>query len=264
MRVVPEFLAEHLAAHARGNTLVLGHIMDDGTRHKPLFERMHASLLRKRWEAYRSGRQRARGVDLCTGNVSFRRDDYIAVGGFDRHLARSEDRELGLRLEQAGARLAFVDGARTIHCSDVLVLDVWLRRSFLYGIYDLRVARKHASVDSADPWAFFPMIHPASRALVAATVVAPRVGALMSRLAMRVAMALDATGAERAAIAGATLCYSMEYFRGVRHEAGSLGAALHELRASLTRRHHDNRDVSRQVGDTFAGKVVLSRHCNMS
>jgi GT2 family glycosyltransferase len=236
MRVPPDFLAQHLAAHERGDTLVLGHIMDGGTGRRPLFDRMHASLLRARWEAYRTGRERARGVDVCTGNVSFRRDAYLAVGGFDRDLLRSEDRELGVRLEKAGARLAFADGARTVHCSDVRDLEVWLRRSFLYGVYDLRIAQKHAGVQSADPWQFFPLIHPASRALVMVTLVAPRAGARVSRLAMRVAMALDAAGAERAAIAGATLCYSLEYFRGVRHESGSLQAALRDLGACLLRR----------------------------
>ena len=34
---------------------------------------------------------------------------------------------------------------------------------------------------------------------------------------------------ERVAIAGATLTYGLEYFRGVREEAGSLGNALKEL-----------------------------------
>ncbi len=73
---------------------------------------------------------------------------------------------------------------------------------------------------SADPWRFFFLINPVSRVLVAATLVAPSVGAHLSRLAIRTSMALDALGAERVAMAGATVSYGLEYFRGMRHEAG--------------------------------------------
>jgi GT2 family glycosyltransferase len=238
MRVPPELLAEHLAAHARGATLVLGRIDDEGEAmaRKPIFERMHAALLRRQYEAFRSGRERPRGAHTCTGNVSFRLADYLAVGGFDLGLARSEDSELGVRLEQAGAAVAFADAARTIHRSDVADLDVWMRRNFLYGGCDLRIARKHPALESADPWRFFFLIHPASRVLVALSLAAPSAGARLSRLAIRAAMALDAVGAERAALAGATVSYGLEYFRGMRKEAGSLGATLRGLGAYLDKR----------------------------
>jgi glycosyltransferase involved in cell wall biosynthesis len=235
MRVPPELLAEHLAAHARGATLVLGRIDDEGEAmaRKPIFERMHAALLRRQYEAFRSGRERPRGAHTCTGNVSFRLRDYLAVGGFDLALKRSEDSELGVRLEEAGAAVAFADAARTVHRSDVADLEVWMRRNFLYGGCDLRIARKHPSLASADPWRFFFLIHPASRVLVALSLAAPSAGARLSRLAIRAAMALDALGAERAALAGATVSYGLEYFRGMRSEAGSLGATLRGLGAYL-------------------------------
>lgn len=238
MTVPPDFLAQHVEAHARGNTLVLGHILDEGAdlANRPLFVRMHAAHLNQQWEAIRSGRDRVRGINVCTGNVSFRRREYLAVGGFDRSLERSEDRELGVRLEKAGARLAFADGARTVHRSDVDDLEVWMRRNLLYGIYDLRIARLHADVEDADPWRYLFSINPVSRALVALTLFAPGVGERLSRSALRLAMALDSVGAERAAIAGATLCYGLEYFRGVRREAGSLGAALEGFGAYWSKR----------------------------
>jgi GT2 family glycosyltransferase len=238
MCVPPDFLAQHVEAHEQGNTLVLGHIQDEGAdmANRPLFVRMHAAQLNKQWEALRSGRDRVRGINVCTGNVSFRRCEYLAVGGFDRRLGRSEDRELGVRLEKAGARLAFADGARTVHRSDVADLEVWMRRNLLYGIYDLRIARMHADVEDADPWRYIFLINPVSRVLVALTLLAPAVGARLSRSAIRLAMTLDAMGAERAAIGGATLCYGLEYFRGVRQEAGSLGAALRDFGAYWSKR----------------------------
>lgn len=244
MSVPPDFLAQHVAAHARGHTLVLGHIQDEGAgmADRPLFVRMHAAQLAKQWKTIRSGRDRVRGINLCTGNVSFRRAEYLAVGGFDLRLGRSEDRELGVRLEKAGARLAFADAARTTHRSDVSDLEVWMRRNFLYGVYDLRIARKHADVEDADPWRYVFLINPVSRVLVALTLLAPGAGALLARSAMRVAMTLDAAGAERAAIGGATLCYGLEYFRGVRSEAGSLGAALRGFEAYWSKRRRATAD----------------------
>jgi len=238
MSVPPDFLAQHVEAHARGNTLVLGHILDEGAdmASRPLFVRMHAAQLHQQWEAIRSGRDRARGINVCTGNVSFRRRDYLAVGGFDRTLARSEDRELGVRLEKAGARLAFADGARTVHRSDVADLEVWMRRNLLYGVYDLRIARLHADVEDANPWRYLFLINPVSRVLVALALVRPGIGQRLSRSALQLAMTLDALGVERAAIGGATLCYGLEYFRGVRQEAGSFGAALRDFGAYWSRR----------------------------
>lgn len=238
MDVPPDFLAQHLAAHARGATLVLGNILGESAPQvrKPIFERMHAALLLAQWEAFRKGREQPHGSNTCTGNVSFRRREYLAVGGFDLALARAEDVELGVRLEKAGARIAFADEARTIHRSDVTDLEVWMRRNFLYGGCDLRISRKHPDVESADPWRFFFLINPVSRVLVAATLVAPSVGAHLSRLAIRTSMAFDAVGAERVAMAGATVSYGLEYFRGMRHEAGSFGATLRSLGDYLKKR----------------------------
>ena len=48
-------------------------------------------------------------------NFSVRRDVFLDVGGFDNDLDNNEHRELSLRLCQAGARMGFVEGARTYH-----------------------------------------------------------------------------------------------------------------------------------------------------
>jgi glycosyltransferase involved in cell wall biosynthesis len=48
-------------------------------------------------------------------NLSVRRDLFLDVGGFDNDLDVNEHRELSLRLCQAGARMGFVEGARTYH-----------------------------------------------------------------------------------------------------------------------------------------------------
>lgn len=228
MLVPPEFLSEHLKAHDAGYTLVLGHIDNEpGLDDKPLFERFHAEQLARFVARYSREPTAVRGVMVCTGNVSFRRDDYLKVGGFDRSLDRSEDRELGVRLQKAGARLYFAKDARTINRSDHVDLNLWMTRNFRYGIYDSRIHQKHPDRLDADPWHFLFLVNPASRALLLLSASAPTVGKVLSRAAYSVAEKLDERRQlhpllGKVAIAGATLSYGLEYFRGVREEAGSL------------------------------------------
>lgn len=226
MRLPEALLEEHLRRHRAGYSVVLGHIRSaPHLKEMPLFERFHAQQLDRQVAAFRSGVQ-ARGVHLCTGNVSFRRSDYLAVGGFDRTLARSEDRDLGIRLERAGARFTFAEDAYTVHESDHTSLEVWLKRAFLYGIYDSRIGAKHTDVPSVSPWRFLFLVHPVSRPLLLAATAVPSAGKVAARRLMAFCDWLDEQGLERAALKGTTLVYGIEYFRGMREQAGSLlGAA---------------------------------------
>ncbi len=236
MRLPPEFLAAHLRAHEQGARVGLGHIAapdDDG--HLKVFERFHIRQLERFVGAMRAG-QSPRGVHLCTGNVSFRREDFLDVGGFDTQLLRSEDRELGIRLEKHGAELVFVDDARSLHHTDHEDPRRWLQRAYLYGVYDHKIAKKHEDVETADPWRFFFLVSPLSRPLLLGIVAAPFVGEPLARAGLRAADWLDERGRERAAVAGTTLVYGLQYFRGLRDDAGSLPAALRDLAGYLEKR----------------------------
>jgi hypothetical protein len=193
---------------------------------------MHANQLKKFVEHYKHHPHQVRGVHVCTGNVSFRRAAYMAVGGFDRSLGRSEDRELGTRLEKAGAKLVFAYDAFTTNRSDHTDLDVWMKRNYLYGVYDSRIAQKHPDIETADPWRFLFLVSPVSRSLLLVSVASPETGKALSRFTYRVADTIDsiaktqegfpARALNKLATAGATLAYGVEYFRGVRDEAGSI------------------------------------------
>ena len=236
MRLPPVLLEEHLRRHRGGHSVVLGHIRAaPRLSQMPLFERFHAQQLDRQVAAFRSGLP-ARGVHLCTGNVSFRRAEYLAIGGFDRSLARSEDRDLGIRLEQAGARFTFAEDAYTVHESDHTSLEVWLKRAFLYGIYDSRIGAKHADVPSVSPWRFLFLVHPVSRPLLLATAAVPAAGKMAARGLMALCDWLDGRGLEQAALKGTTLVYGIEYFRGMREQAGSLLGAARGLVAYTRKR----------------------------
>jgi glycosyltransferase involved in cell wall biosynthesis len=246
MLVPPNFLERHLAAHDAGYTLVLGHIAyDESLADKALFERFHAEKLALFVQRYTEHPTDVRGVMVCTGNVSFRRADYLAVGGFDRSLDRSEDRELGVRLQKAGAKLYFAKDAVTTNRSDHTDLAVWRKRNFNYGVYDSRIHHKHPDLTDADPWHFIFLVNPVSRGLLMLSAAAPTVGERLSRAAYGIAEVLDKRRdvhpvLERAAIAGATLSYGLDYFRGVRKEAGSLSKTAIDFarhaRAHFTKR----------------------------
>lgn len=242
MLVAPDFLAEHLQAHEAGHTLVLGQIAEDEHwAERPLFERFHAQQLARFVRRYAEHPTDVQGVMVCTGNVSFRRAEYLAVGGFDRALGRSEDRELGLRLQKAGARLYFAERARSINRSDHADFDVWMKRNFLYGVYDSRIAKKHPDRLDADPWHFLFLVNPISRGLLLLAAAAPGVGKALTKAVYGVSERLDDRRAlhpvmERAALAGATLTYGLEYFRGVREEAGSVRGVVSGLARHAVRR----------------------------
>jgi glycosyltransferase involved in cell wall biosynthesis len=236
MRLPSHFLRAHLAAHAAGNTLVFGWIRSPPTIDElPLFERFHARQIDAFVEGVRRG-ERVRGAGLCTGNVSLRRADYVAIGGFDRTLTRSEDRDLGIRLEAHGARIAFAEQAYSTHGSDHNDLERWLRRARMYGRCDSTIADKHDLLEYVDPWNFLFAVNPVSRPLLLLATAAPRAGERLARTAMTLSELLDRAGISSLAISGTTLVYGLEYFIGMREHAGSLRGSVRNLRRYLSKR----------------------------
>jgi hypothetical protein len=240
MQVSPDFLARHVSAHPAGSRrAVLGWVRLDSPQAMPLFERQYAEPLERLAAEVAAGRELG-GTNLYTGNVSFHRQDYLAVGGFDPSLARSEDAELGVRLEKAGVTVCFSEAARTLHSSDHSRLDYWMRRAFEYGVWDLRIGRKHPEVTAASPWRFLSLVNPISLPILLVAVAVPSLTRRLAPLAMGVALAVDRLGANRLALAAAHFVWGLEYFRGVRAESGSLAEAVADLRGYLRRRRPDH------------------------
>jgi GT2 family glycosyltransferase len=230
MQIGCHFLEHHLRAHASGRAVVLGRIAaDPAISTMPLFERWHAQKLDRKAEALRSGALSPKGNLLFTGNVSFRREDYLAVGGFDASFPQSEDIELGLRLEKSGVAFRFCEAARTSHGSDHTSVARWRARARLYGWCDSRIAATHPELRHASPWRFVFDLHPFARPFIAAALFAPRAASALAAVALCIAAVLGWMGAERAAIAGVSLAYVVEYFRGVREHAGSRRRAFGAL-----------------------------------
>lgn len=238
MRVGEDFLRQHLEHHPAGSRrVVLGRIRPaPEISTMPYFERWYAWRLDRMAERERRHPGSLRGNAVYTGNVSMRRADYLAVGGFDVALKRSEDAELGLRLEEAGVTVHLAQDAVSFHGSDHTSEEVWLRRAFLYGIYDSRIAQKHPTLAHADPWRFIRKVNPLSGALAAAAAVAPGATRPVSRAALHLVRATDRAGLASLTYGGASLVYTMEYYRGVREASGSLRATVTSLARALKRK----------------------------
>jgi hypothetical protein len=234
MQLSPDLLAEHLAAHQGGRRVVFGRIAPESAVALPLFERLHVDLLARMESTVLAGRP-LQGSELYTGNVSMRREDYLAVGGFDRSFRISEDAELGIRLQDAGVACVYAVKAETIHASDHTSAAKWMRRSVEYGKADCRVWAKHPALCQASPWRFLLMVSPITRPLLILALYAPSVMRWVASAMLRLSQGVGVVGAEGLALKGATATYGVLYYIGVREQAGSRVAAFAELRTYLTR-----------------------------
>jgi GT2 family glycosyltransferase len=237
MRLPGHFLAAHAAQHAPGTRRVVLGLIEPAPElaRMPLFERFHAEMLARFRADVRAGRQVVQGAHVCTGNVSFPRADYLALGGFDRTLDRSEDAELGVRFQKAGLEFVFCEQANSVHASDHTRLDVWLGRALRYGLADLRIGDKHKDVPYASPWRFYGLMHPLARPLLLVSLLWPDGAGPLARAGMGLARLVDRLGLERLAIMGTTVVYGMQYHRGLRQGVGSARAAWAALRAYRAR-----------------------------
>jgi glycosyltransferase involved in cell wall biosynthesis len=226
MDLPPHFLETHLGYHASGRpTAVFGrYASDPKIGEKSIFERYHGLKWDELGLAAEKGNLVVDGTLLATGNASMRREDYLRTGGLDLSLPRAEDMALGLDLEELGVELVFSNTAYSVHLSDHTQPEKWRARAFIHGKLEPGIARKHPRMAHADPWRFAFSLPLSGRVLCLPAIVAPRLGERLSAATFKAAEAIDRLGFERLALRATGLVFGMEYFRGMREEAGSLRA----------------------------------------
>ncbi len=235
MQIAPTFVAAHLAAHeGRPRSAVLGRLRAlESIERMPLFERYYARMLDRMAEqaAGASAEQGLPGPKLYTGNMSMPRALFFEAGGFDADFRLLEDVELGIRLERVGGRIFFSSDADAVHGSDHVSTERWLSRSLRDGVFATKVAHKHPDYAAASPFWHVSRINRISRPVLALSAAAPSVGNVLARAGMGVAEGADRVGLSRLAVAGTTLVYGIQFYRGVREETGGLGDLVREYRA---------------------------------
>ena len=236
MRVGPAFLAAHLAAHEDAVTprVVLGRLRPPTGARLHLVERYQLAQLDRLAQRAATDPTVVRGGHVYSGNVSFPRTLYDAVGGFDRTLRLSEDAELGIRFEAAGATIRLEDEAWAEHWSDHAALERWIARSVAYGHADSAVSARHPDDPGANPWRFLDEVNPISRPLLRLAVRWPSAGRGLARLVLVLAQLFARLRIERVAMVATTLAYGLLYYVGVREAAGSRVDARDARRAYLT------------------------------
>lgn len=221
MQVREDFLERHLEKHNAPEMVVLGRLRPDAKlADMPLFERFYARVMAKQNDELASGDKPVRGHNIYTGNVSMPRMLFRRAGGFDPAFRALEDEELGVRLEKAGARFAFANGAESIHGSDWTSMKKWMDRAYRDGVYQTKLSKKHPDMPESSPWRFLPNLNPVSRPFMALSLAAPKTASVIAGAAARTATAFDKFGLEPVAIAGMTFVYGMQYYQGVRQETG--------------------------------------------
>jgi glycosyltransferase involved in cell wall biosynthesis len=239
MRLPPQFLAEHLRYHSSKEAVaVVGrYVSDPGIRKKPLFER----YLGKKWDqlsmGVARGTVRVNGTHLATGNASMTLTDYLAAGGLDASLPRAEDVALGLALEAKGVRIVFSESAHSIHMSDHNDPASFRRRVYMHGRLEPRIARRHPSNADADPWRFAFSLPALGRLVCVSSLLAPAFAERLAGIVYRASLVADRLGMEAAAMRGVGLVFGLDYFRGLRDEAGSLSGAVRACVAYTSKTH---------------------------
>jgi GT2 family glycosyltransferase len=224
MQVKPDFLEQHLKMHPVGSRrAALGRLApDDAIKEMPYFERWYAMGHERTAERSRSGKLSLDGFSFYTGNVSLRRDDYNAVGGFDLSLRIGEDTDLGLRLEKAGVELGFSEQAVAYHGSDHVSEEAWLKKARAYGVTFHKIGQKHFDVPHASALRYLFEMNLIARPFVAWSLFLPKATEPVSAVAIEAARLLWKAGLESLAQPATSVVYTMEYMRGVRSQTGSL------------------------------------------
>lgn len=138
---VPEFLAQHAAAHVNDDQLVvIG--PQSGPENEPTLPWIawEHEMLRRQYGNFVNGVWEAGPNNLYSGNFSLRREHLLAVGGFDEKFTRQEDVELGFRLEQHGLHFTFNPQANGIH-RPTRTFESWYKTPYEYGRRDVQMAR---------------------------------------------------------------------------------------------------------------------------
>jgi glycosyltransferase involved in cell wall biosynthesis len=240
MDLMPEFLEAHVAAltaHTK-RAVVIGRVIPEpGWRGAPLYEAVRTSHMLDWHDCMGRGLKEPSGYTLVTQNVSFGREFYLAVGGFDERLRLGEDSELGLRFEFAGGCFVFSSEAAAVHRSRVGSYQAWLRRSVEYGRSGVYIYEKLGLDSRAHP--LRNLVNGSRLNALAVHILCWSDALGYSGIStLRVTgNALQRLGVVEPAIATHKAILAVAYHLGVKHALGSWGRVLRAKRDFMAMDH---------------------------
>lgn len=231
MELAPDFLAAHLQdlqVHP-GRTVTIGRVVPEKHwRKKPLYEVVREFSMQTMHHRLLTGDHPSANA-FVTQNVGFPRKLYLEVGGFDPRMRLDEDRELGIRLQKAGAQFRYCPEGWAIHLSDVGSCAVWLNRQYEYGRYAVFLWKKYGYNIGLHPLRNYVNGSRLNRFLVKMVVRSDPATRIVVSVLRYTGNALQQLRFSfRPAVATHQVILSLLYHQGVRHEFGSWMAFVSE------------------------------------
>jgi len=160
--------------------------------------------------------------DLCSGNFSLDKALFDQAEGFDPEMNCREDYELGYRLVQAGAPLAFAPGAYAWHHDGSHLLRS-RSRARNEGVNDVRTARKHPELFRTLRVANLTSRSPSGRILRTMVFQFPGIGVACERTVRWLLPTLERLGMHRWWQRGCMAVRQFNYYRSVAETLDNAG-----------------------------------------
>jgi GT2 family glycosyltransferase len=222
----PEFIEGHAHAHADRNDIVaIGPMLPAPDPTSP-WVHWETAILEKQYRRLEAGVWQATPRQFFTGNASVRRAHVIEAGGFDPTFRRSEDVELGFRLQKLGLTFLFCSAAAAIHIAE-RPFDSWLKTAHQYGQNEIAIGYHKGHRDLLESVAAeFHERRPLTRAVVRVCLrwnQARPIASWLSRLITQTSFRLGLRALSRSACSGV---FNLFYWYGIGDALGSTDAAL--------------------------------------
>ena len=140
----PLLIERHLAVYEAGpaNGVQMGPLAAPRDWHPTPWTLWEARTIATEYDKMVRGLYQPTWRQFFTGNAFLRREDFLAVGGFDETFTRAEDIEFAYRLAKQGATFQFVPDAVGWHYSERSKAS-WRRIARDYARFDIEIARRH-------------------------------------------------------------------------------------------------------------------------
>jgi GT2 family glycosyltransferase len=142
MIAAPQLVAEHARYH-RGapDVVVIGHLSVPAAGREP-WSAWEDAQVAQHYATLDSGKILPGPRAFFSGNCSVSTPLFNSVLGYNTRLKRTEDVELGYRLQGAGARFHYAATADSLHLGQH-AFDKWLRHARIYGESDVSLGWEH-------------------------------------------------------------------------------------------------------------------------
>lgn len=155
-----------------------------------------------------------------TGNVSLRRHEFSAVGGFDPEIQRAEDLELAYRLAENGLSFKFLPSAGGFHYAQ-RSYESWLDIAYQYGWNSVYFAQQKGHPTLLDTiLAGYRSHHPFIRILVDICLDRKLITRMFTRSLTQVALASYSHGWTPVAFMALSAVFNLRRYQGLSDALG--------------------------------------------